>query len=269
MPCVRKPSNLRLSTGLPVFLVYPPRELCAELPMYQPKSRPQTPVPKSEKSKNSSIRSPSRQASPNLFKFTHLVKVIRQSKFQPEAKQQPLGQLGRAQRSPQLDRTGVYPPICMRAMSGRLCSGPDRASGHCFGRKPDVLSSTWTKFWIFTEQSGQGMSMPSKGLSLSQWNSLYANRIAASLTSTLKTWGSSTMAGKPSAVEADGNTQLGVGGGGKVRSRLMRLRSWGLKVKRLSPSHDFSLNPRKRANVRPPERPFCLRSKSSNATYVK
>ena len=101
-------------------------------------------------------------------------------------------------------------------MNGRLCFGPDRASGHCFGRKPEVSSSTQTKFWIFTEDSGQSMSMPSKGLSLSQWDSPYANRIAASLTSSLKTRGSSAMVGEPSAVETDGGTKVRVGVGGRL-----------------------------------------------------
>ena len=131
-------------------------------------------------------------------------------------------------------------------MNARLCSGPSRASGHCFGRKLDVSSSTQTKFCIFTEDSDQGMLRSSKGLSLSQWDSPYANRIAASLTSSLKTRGSSTMAGEPSAVETDGGTQVGVSGGGKVEVEKIENQTAKYRVMIFAKSKKQSQSPRDR-----------------------
>ena len=63
------------------------------------------------------------------------------------------------------------------------------------------------------------MSMPSIVLSLSQWDSSYANRIAAPLTSKLRletVRQLSTVTGEPSAMEVDGGTKVGVGGAGKI-----------------------------------------------------
>ena len=81
------------------------------------------------------------------------------------------------------------------------------------------------------------MSMLSIGLSISQWNSSYANKITAPLTSklTLETVRqSSTVTVELSAMEINGSTIVRVAGGGEVEV---------LKVKRLSQKmHDFRLS---------------------------
>ncbi len=63
------------------------------------------------------------------------------------------------------------------------------------------------------------MSMPSKGLSLSQWDSTHANQIAAPLSSKLRleTAGqSSIVTGGPSTIGVVGDTKVSAGGGGMV-----------------------------------------------------
>ena len=91
--------------------------------------------------------------------------------------------------------------------------------------------------------------MLSIGLSISQWDSSYANRIIAPLTSKLRletVRQSSTVTVELSAMEIDSGTIVGVGGGGEVEV---------MKVKRLSQKiHDFRLSPKSR----PPEWPFLV-----------
>ena len=61
--------------------------------------------------------------------------------------------------------------------------------------------------------------MPSISLGLNQWDLLYANRIAAPLTSKLRletASQSSAVTGELSAMEVDGSTKVGVGSGGEV-----------------------------------------------------
>ena len=65
----------------------------------------------------------------------------------------------------------------------------------------------------------KGMPMPSKGRSLSQWDSTHANQIAAPLTSKLRleTAGqSSIVTGGPSTIWVVGDTKVSAGGGGMV-----------------------------------------------------
>ena len=66
-------------------------------------------------------------------------------------------------------------------------------------------------------------SMPSNGLSLSQWNSLYANQISAPPTSSLKTWPSPVVINELSTVTDEVlvrndnvGTKVGVGSSGEV-----------------------------------------------------
>ena len=63
------------------------------------------------------------------------------------------------------------------------------------------------------------MLMLSIGLSISQWDSSYSNKITKLLTSELRletVRQSSTMMVELSAMEIDGGTIVGVGGGGEV-----------------------------------------------------
>ena len=59
--------------------------------------------------------------------------------------------------------------------------------------------------------------MPSNGLSLSQRDSSYDDRMAAQLSSKLRLQVSrQQLTGEPSATGVDGRTKVGVGGGGEV-----------------------------------------------------
>ena len=104
------------------------------------------------------------------------------------------------------------------------------------------------------------MSMSSKGLSLSQWESSKVNQIIAPLTSSCPV---SRLGGLQQwHVRHQSVTTLSAPRWGLVVA--MRLRSMKLKVKgkRLSSKvMNFSLSPKNKAKVRPPERLFGLRNK--------
>lgn len=99
------------------------------------------------------------------------------------------------------------------------------------------------------------MLISSNGLSLSQWDSVYAN-FSAPLISKLRletVRQSSTVIGEPSAMEIDGGTEVGVGGSGEIEVdevdevEIAKIENQTTKYK----VHDFSL----RAKYRPPDRP--------------
>ena len=105
----------------------------------------------------------------------------------------------------------------MRAMSGRLYSGPGRTIAHCLIESPRCsLPSTGMISGSSLRTQAKGMSMPSNDLSLSQWDSPYANRTAAPLTSNLRLQKSSTGTGEASVRNDNVGTRMGVGGGGEV-----------------------------------------------------
>lgn len=96
---------------------------------------------------------------------------------------------------------------------------PYYANSHYHYQKSDISTSTRAKFWIFIENSGQGMLISRNGLSVSLWNSIYTNLISTPLIRKLRLetvcW-SSILIDKQSALEIDDGTKVGVSNSGKI-----------------------------------------------------